>query len=217
MSRYRVIGAVVAVVLLAFSAVRVQAQADIAETVALKATIVVQNTNSQSTPGAPTTLKFTTKELLALLAKDENAAGNYGATNFPSGAKLVKFGSDFSVVDSANNDLVDTFIITMSPDFGVFTAAGADDGSAPYTETDYGYVDFFIYDLDIPGGVTDLTMSGYFINTIKNSAANQSTGEIKSSQAFTMKAGGGTGSVNSGDENAVINGSLTAKGTGTTF
>src|ERR1051325_8864970 len=171
---------------------KIQAQADIAETCALKATIYVQNTNSQFFPGAPTVLKFTTKELLALIAKDENAAGNYDATNFPSGAKLVKFGTDFSVYDSANNLLLDTFIITLNPTYGPFTAAGAN-SNVPYSETDYGYADVFIYDLDVPGGAMDLTLSGFFINTIKNSAANQTTGEINSSQAFTIKAGGGTG------------------------
>ena len=83
MSRNKLISAIVATALLAFGT-EVLAQADIAETCALKATIVIQNTNSDFFPGAPTTLKFTTKELLALIAKSENAAGNYGATNFPS-------------------------------------------------------------------------------------------------------------------------------------
>jgi hypothetical protein len=219
MNRKTLIAATIAMALLAFGAAKVHAQADVPETCALKATIYIQNTNSDFFPGPPTVLKFTTKELLALIAKDENTAGNYGATNFPSGAKLIKFGTDLTVWDSANNSLLPdsgdvTFVAGMSLNYGPFTAAGSD-SSVPYSETDYGYADVFIYDLDVQGGVTDLTLSGFFVNTIKSSAANQTTGAINSSQAFTMKAGGGTGAMS--DKDAAITGGFSAKGTGTTF
>jgi len=102
-------------------------------------------------------------------------------------------------------------------DYGAYTATGSV-ASTAYTETDYGLVEIYLFDLNY-GGSTDLTMYGYVLNTIKMSAPNQNTGLMQNVQAFTIKSFGGTGSVGTtGDtENAAINGSFSAKGTAQTF
>ena len=224
MSSKKLMGVLVGGALLAFGLEKLQAQSDIPETVTFAGTIVIQNTNSPDTPGAPTTLKVATKDLLSLIAKAEFNRGNYGATNFPTGAKLVKTGTtgfvQFSVWGKTNNVLIDDVTDQVGldvVDFAVFTATGTL-GSTAYSETDYGDADFYIYDLDARGS-TDITMSGYVVNTIKNSAPNQNTGQMLSAQTFTMKAGGGTGSVNGTNDifNAAISCSFSAKGIGQTF
>src|SRR5579864_5251234 len=104
MSRMKWIGGLIGVALLVCGAEKLCAQVDIPETCTFAATIVIDNTNATfntNTTGynypAPTMLKFATKDLLALIARAEmNNSGNYNATNFPSGAKLIKIGSDSS-------------------------------------------------------------------------------------------------------------------------
>ena len=120
--------------------------AQVTQVVTIKATASVQggystSTNSHTgiityTYATPTKHSVATKDLLALLALDENAEGNYPDTNFPSGAKLVishvtppsgviiitapvpvespvvinnvsDIDEDFQVVDKNNNLLID--------------------------------------------------------------------------------------------------------------
>jgi len=219
MSRKKFVGALVGVALLAFGAEQLYAQSDINEACTFAGTIVIQNTNSDITPGAPLMLKVATKDLLALIARAEYYNTNYTSTNFPSGAKLIKngtFGVNFSVVGKTNNVLLDNVLeLELDLDIGTWTAANGNTGT--YSETDYGAADFYIFE-DDAGGVVDLTMRGYFINTINNSAANKNTGMVNSSQSFTIKAAGGTGSMYSeATENAVLSGSFSAKGTAQTF
>jgi hypothetical protein len=203
-SRSTLIAAILAIALFALGAETVRAQGDVPEVCTIKATITIQNTNSVDFPGPPTVLKFTTKELLALIGKAEYVNDNLiSGTNFPSGAKLIQNFGDFTVWDSQNNPLLEsdiTFVFGYNDLFYpvyTFTATA---------ETDYGVANFYIYDIDAGGG-TDLTLIGNAINTIKNSATT-------SAQALTMKAGGGTGFVNSQDENALMSGSFSAKGSG---
>jgi hypothetical protein len=71
---------------------------------------------------APTKYAFATKDILQNLALDENAAGKYKPTTFPSGAQLVATVSNngpnkgtFQVLDKNNHLLVDVSnIISMS-------------------------------------------------------------------------------------------------------
>jgi hypothetical protein len=80
------------------------------------ATAYVQGDSSDSdnvtTTAKPTKVSVGTKQLLATLATDENAAGLYPSTTFPSGAKLVTVDGnndspDFQVLDKSDNLLVD--------------------------------------------------------------------------------------------------------------
>ena len=168
-------------------------------------------------------LKVATKDILAIVARAEhvNTNVNYPSTNFPSGAKLIKNGTQgfilFSVLGKTNNVLIGdcTDVVGLDiVDIGAWTASNGSTGS--YSETDYGDADFYIFE-DDAGGVVDLTMSGFFVNTINNSAPNNQ-GTVNSSQAFTVKAAGGTGStLPSETENAVLKGSFSAKGTAQTF
>lgn len=63
--------------------------------------------------GTITTIKepmectFDTKRILAFLARDKHAAGQYASTNFPACTKLVEIGGNFQVLDQTNNFLVD--------------------------------------------------------------------------------------------------------------
>ena len=229
MSRNRSIGTLVAVALLLFGAKTLRAQSDISEPVTFAGTIIIQNTNLDvnANPQAPIMLKVATKDVLAMIAKAEHSITNYPSTNFPSGAKLVKSGAfglgdlgAFSVWNSTNGVLlsdVSDLIGFNNVDFGAYTATGSV-ASTAYTETDYGLVEIFLFDLNY-GGSTDLTMDGYVLNTIKMSAPNQNTGLMQNTQAFTVKSFGGTGSVGTTNdtENAAITGSFSAKGTAQTF
>jgi len=226
MSRKKLVGVLVGVALLACGTEKLCAQAqDINETCTFTGTIIIQNTNTDINlnPKSPLMLKVTTKDLLAVIGRAEYYSTNYPSTNFPSGAKLIKNGTQgfvqFSVWGKTNNVLIDdcTDVVGLDVvDIGAWTAANGLTGS--YTETDYGDADFYIFENDT-GGVVDLTMSGYLVNTIKNSPPNKNSGMVNSSQAFTIKAAGGTGSTLTGDagENAVLTGSFSAKGTAQTF
>ena len=71
------------------------------------------------TIAAPKEYKISTQQILAWAAQDEYAEGNYGATNFPAGAKLVEVYDDqtgwsYQVVDSRNRFLVDVSDIVSS-------------------------------------------------------------------------------------------------------
>ena len=220
MSRTKWIGALVGVVFLACGTSRLLAQAqDINEPVTFTGTIIIQNTNSDIDPGPPLMLKVATKDLLAVIARAEYYNTNYPSTNFPSGAKLIKNGTQyvtFSVLDKTNNVLIDTVSeLELDLDLSTWTASNPSNGA--YSETDYGNASFYIYEFDA-GGTVDFQTSGYFINTIKNSAPNQNSGMVNSSQTFTIKALGGTGSTLPDDsENAVLTGSFSSKGTAQTF
>ena len=236
MSRRKWVGALGGLVLLTLGAEKLCAQQDIPETCTFAATFIIQNTNSTyntnttafTTP-PPTMLKVATKDILNLIARAEFNRGNYGATNFPSGAKLVKSYTvypSFSVWGQTNNVLLDSADDEITLSYGQFngfcayTDSGTGNQSTAGSETDYGFVELDIYDLDA-GGVIDLQLFGNVVNTIKTSAASKTTGMINNTQSFSVKALGGGGDVGYGYTNEVVNcavsGSFSAKGTAQTF
>lgn len=222
MSRKKWIGGLIGVALFVCGAARLCAQPqDINEPVTFTGTMIIQNTNLDinSNPKPPLMLKVATKDLLAIIARAEYYNTNYPSTNFPSGAKLIKNGTQyvtFSVLDKTNNVLIGTVSeLELDLDIGSWTASIGSTGT--YSETDYGNASFYIYEYDA-GGTVDFTTGGFFLNTIKSSAPIQNTGMMNSSQAITIKAIGGTGSTAPDDsENAVLTGSFSAKGTAQTF
>lgn len=232
MSRMKWIGGLIGLALLACGTEKVCAQVDINETCTFAATILIQNTNSTyntnttgfSTP-SPTMLKFATKDLLALAAKGEFHNGLWSSNSVPSGAKLMKFGTsqfalDFFVTDSKNNTLFDCSDLIFPGSFDdimAYSNSGTDNNTTAGSETDNGFIELDIYDLDA-GGTTDLQLFGSFVNTIKTSAANKNTGTINNSQSFTVKALGGEGAIGNNDvPNCAVSGSFSAKGTQQTF
>ncbi len=72
------------------------------------------NDGTVTTTPNPVKVRINTKDLLALLAQDEHASGNYDNTNFPAGSHLVILGDipsgdhiDFQVQDRNGGELVD--------------------------------------------------------------------------------------------------------------
>lgn len=235
MSRKKWIGGLISVALLMFGAQRLSAQIpDVNETCTFAATLIINNTNSTYNTNTtafanppPTMVKMATKDLLALLAKAEFNEGYWDSNSFPSGAKLIKDGTfttgnyvDFFVQDSKGNYLTDCTDI-LSPggfeDIMAYTDKGTDNNSTPGSETDYGFVELDIYDLDA-GGMTDLQLFGSFVNTIKTTTVNKTTSTIGDSQSITVKTLGGEGAIGNNDNfNCAASGSFSAKGSAQTF
>jgi hypothetical protein len=90
-------------------------QAQYTNLITITATAELQGSSSDNgsvtTLAAPVSEAMGTKQILQFMATDENAAGDYGSTTFPSGAKLVEIdsanGSDYQVLDESNNFIVD--------------------------------------------------------------------------------------------------------------
>jgi len=231
----QMLGIAGAMAVLAFGTEKLHAQpADVNESCTFAATLVINNTNSTYNSNTtayvnppPTMVKMATKDILALIAKGEHKEGNWTSTNFPTGAKLMKYGTpgnfvDFFVAGATNNELVDCQdIISMNgqyEDLLAYTFTGTANESTPWMETDYGFAEVDIYDLGLAGGVTDLQLYGYFVNTIKTTAVSQATGMIGNSQSFGIKAIGGEGAIGNNDNpNCAVSGSLSALGSQQTF
>ena len=129
----------------------------------------------------PTVLTLDTKQILEFLAVDENAEGNYGATTFPSGAKLVEINSssssDYQVLGREDNFLVDVSDIlhfahsTNQVFIGKHNfETGLNEPTVSTKQIDHFYFD----DTAISGGVgINFWMSGLATRTITDTTPNK--------------------------------------------
>jgi hypothetical protein len=111
----KIIAGGVVFVLWAMAAANLQAQVTFTNLITITATAEFQGNYIRhgviETADPPVSAALGTKQILSYMAMDENAAGGYGRTSFPSGAKLVEIDStnpvDYQVLDKSDNFLAD--------------------------------------------------------------------------------------------------------------
>jgi N-methylhydantoinase B/oxoprolinase/acetone carboxylase alpha subunit len=175
---------------------------------------------------SPTKVTFGTKQILARLAVAENAEGNYGATNFPSGAKLVvvssynSSGPDFQVMSSKNVLLVDVKdILTGSGSGGIYSGKTSnqyennqdfDILSDPSTTSEEIFT-LTYNDTGAFGGTgIQFYLTGLATSETTDATPNSKTLAYKETDSYTMSSSAGDGTY-FGNQ-LVITGSLTASG-----
>jgi hypothetical protein len=178
------------------------------------------NNGKTTTTAAPLKTTITTADVLEYLAKDENTAGTYGATTFPTGAKLLyTANSGFEVVDKHNNVLVNAAnilsVVTAGQNEITSGAFGDTTGSAtpPFTQTDVRLVTL-TYDATSVGGTTKFSVTG--TGTSETATAKPSAkGKYTDTDSFSLQDGTGEG-VNGAGVNIILTGfTVTASGTTT--
>jgi hypothetical protein len=206
--------------------------AQVTQVVTIKASASVQGGYSTSTNShtgittdiyaTPTKHSVATKDLLALLALDENAEGNYPAgTNFPSGAKLVIITPDpdggsggsvtltpvgntpvvnnsgpFQVVDKNNNTLVDVsdIISINSAGSNVITSSRSTSSNPGLgTSTDLELLSIKFDDTGA-GGSLKFFLTGIWTSKTTDTTPNKTTGAYTESSSGSLSFGTGEGS-----------------------
>jgi hypothetical protein len=197
---------------------QVSLQASFSTTIQVQTTNQTDNGTTSVSP-APTTMRFGTKEMLAQLALDENAAGHYDSTKFPAGAKLVYIDDPdsprYEVLDRSNNlllDVSDMFYHTFAGNGVAVTVGKTTDATGAGTTTQQG-LDTWTYE-DGEYGPISMSMTG--LGTLKRtvSAPNKS-GVQTISESFSLKNASGQGHITLNEINAVMTGSEQASGKAT--
>jgi hypothetical protein len=217
----KIIAGTAALAFFAFAAGSLQAQQQVTNLLTITATLQAQggtnNNGTITTVAAPVKSSFNTKQILALLARDEFAAGRYGFTNFPVGAKLVVIASDTTdycqVVDKHNGFLVDvsnvlTFQNSPFGDLHSGKTANSTGWGAP-TVTKLQMPTIGYDDSAISGGVGfRCTLVGLMKRTVTYTIHNRSSLIVNTSAKLTGGIGTGT---NQGTP-FLITGSMNAAG-----
>jgi hypothetical protein len=199
-------------------------QAQLTQILTITATASLQGGSTDNgtvtTYAAPIKHTADTKQILAFLAQDENVEGNYGSTNFPSGAKLVIAANGaFQVLDKSDNLLVDVSDILSSSNPGtnnIFSGKQNDtNGLASPTTTDLSLLTITFDDSNVGEGAVGLTFSMTGIGTGKttDTTPNVSTGAYTETDSGSLTSATGEGSYQ-GDP-LVVTGSAKASGKGT--
>ena len=161
----------------------------------------------------PTKLTLDTKQILAFLAEDEYAEGEYASTNFPTGAKLVVIGGDFQVLDKTNNFLVDVSdILSIEKGTNDIVSGKINDSTGLYenSATKVYILRISYDDSGISGGAgLQFYLAGLMRCTVTNTAPNES-GFYTETDSDRMDASAGQGHYQ--DRSFVITGSLTLAG-----
>jgi hypothetical protein len=195
----------------------------IAQVVSITGTELAQgeqsNNGKTTTTKAPSKTTITTADVLADLAKDENTAGIYGATSFPSGAKLLyTANSGFQVVDKHNNPLVNAAnilsVVTAGQNEVTSGTFGDTTGSTtpPFTQTDVRLVTL-AYDATSVGGTMKFAVTGVGSSEITTAKPN-GKGNYTDTDSFTLQNGTGEG-VNGEGVKIILTG-FTVNASGTT-
>jgi hypothetical protein len=201
--------------------------AQVTQVLTVKTTASVQggystSTNSHTgiltyTYATPTKHSVATKDLLALLALDENAEGNYPGTNFPSGAKLVMTpvtpdpdggsftvtpvpminnSSPFQVVDKNNNTLVgvsDIISINSAGSNVITSSKSTSSNPSLGTSTDLELLSIKFDDTGA-GGSLKFFLSGIWTSKITDTTPQKTTGAYTESISGSLSSGTGEGS-----------------------
>jgi hypothetical protein len=210
----------VPVAALAFLALTVgNLQAQVTNVITVSLTGMEQNSSSDNgtttTTASPTKRTLATKDLLSLLAEDENMV-------FPTGAKLVvisEHGDDdslhFQVLDKNSHFLADVSDIisgegTGNFDQDVFSGKQNDATSlSTPTITDLQIFTIF-YDDTGDGGSLQFYLTGLITNTITDTTPNNTTGVYKQTESHKISSGAGDGIFDGNP--LVVTGSFSATG-----
>jgi hypothetical protein len=185
--------------------------AQVTQVVTIKATASVQGVPTYSynshtgiaTYGyaAPTKHSVATKDLLVILALDENAGGNYlVGTNFPSGAKLVIDGNSgrFQVLGKTNNLLVDVSDIMTAIYPGTNNIQSGKSTSLNHglgTSTDLQLLTIKFDDTTVPGNAgLQFFLTGIGTGKTADTTPNKTTGAYTESSSGSLSSGTGEGS-----------------------
>lgn len=179
------------------------------------------NNGTDTVTPAPTAYAVTTKILLKRLALDKFAQGSFGATNFPSGAKLVVFKDSgnavFQVLGRTNNFLADVSDILGldTGDNNIFSGKTNNaTGLANSTTTERGLVNLSFDDTAIGGGGDiKFFLAGITVSVTTDTRPNSVTGLYQETQAHTTATAIGEGTYQGSE--LVISGSFNASGRAT--
>jgi hypothetical protein len=188
-------------------------KAQVLQTVSISGTMLAQGTNTDNntttTTKAPTRTTITTASVLKQLALDENAAGNYGSTKFPPGAKLKYLAGTGFQVDNGTNELVDVSDILSLEVNGLndISAGSYSDangqGMPPSSQTDYQLVTI-TYDATSLGGTTKYFVTGLATSTTRTTNPS-AKGNYSETDSFSFQSGTGEG-INAAGASIVITG-----------
>jgi hypothetical protein len=193
-------------------------------TISITATInnpAISTNGAFRVKSAPTKITITTKTLLALVASDEHAEGNYNLSVFPSGARLVFMNDDlhfkddyFIVTDAKGNLILDVSdLLTGEVTNNVVWSGKRNNTTNLRTgEVNQGWM-VLTFDDSAAGGTTSFQLCGIDVDKISDTAAKSGLTYIEKESRTTNPALG-TGSI--GGNVTVLNGSFTASGS-TTF
>lgn len=200
-------------------------QAQIIQTLSFTLTASVQSENqtdngTTTTTPAPTKVTVTTKQILATLATDEFAAGNWSSTTFPSGAKLAAVDGDFEVLDKNNNLLVNVSNIISSSDGENEVFSGKEDdatGLASPSTSNAHILTISFDDTAINGGSNlKLYIHGVAKSTRTDTKPNATTGNYTETRSGSITGAAGEGTMDGTPFVVTGNASATGKGTLTT-
>jgi hypothetical protein len=174
----------------------------IAQVVSITGSELAQGAESDNgkttTTKVPTKTTITTAVLLEDLAKDENTAAKYDATNFPVGAKLLyTANSGFQVVDKHNNPLVNVAnilsLVTAGQNEITSGTFGDPSGSTtpPFTQTDLRLVTL-AYDATSVGGTMKFAVTGTGSSETTTTKPTPKDHYIET-DSFTLQNGTGEG------------------------
>ncbi|MFO1488534.1 MAG: hypothetical protein U1F65_08650 [Verrucomicrobiota bacterium] len=207
---------------LSLSAFTATVRAEIQTVLNVTATALIQRDSTDNgtntiTP-SPAVRTFTTKTILKQLALDKFILGDYPATNFPAGAKLVMIfsgeGATFQVVSRTNEFLVDVSDI-FHLEVGerqVFSGKVNDDTSLPNPSvTERRMVSLEFDDTEITGGGdVKFVLIGLMKSVTTDTKPSVTTGRYVETQNHSVTQASGHGAYLGAD--AVITGSFNAIG-----
>lgn len=172
------------------------------------------NDDGTNTTATSKIQKYATINLLNLIAQDELAEGNWNATNFPTGSKLMVSDTGFSVWSSANQVLITNidFLSFEEVESGIKVYSGKQNDSTQLpnpsvTKTHIGRITFD--DSGIPGGGNlQFFLQGVLAET---TTAKATTGGTLVTR--TVKITGATGpGVDSGSHDLILTATLSGTG-----
>jgi hypothetical protein len=177
-------------------------------TVNFAITAVSQNSNTTTTSTTVTVPAFTkstitTKSLLPLIAQDEFAKTNYGASTFPAGAKLVFLAnplsfedSEYVVEDKDGNILVHVSdLLTLAPENDVVANSYVQTiATGIYKTLTTEYIAVVVFDDSSAGGTTKFAIS-YSLDATTTQTLS-SKGVFSESANSKLGAASGTASLN---------------------
>ena len=226
--RSNIIAGAAALAFLAITAGSIEGQ--VKTIVAFTGTALVQgsstNNGAVTQYAAPAKQALATKDILQHLALDENAAGKYKSTTFPSGAQLVAIISNtagnkgtFQVLDKNNNLLVDVSNI-LSISYGTYGHSiisglqNDDTGLSAPSRAVSNVLTISYDDSGITGSVGfRFYMTGMITRTTTDTTPSGKTRVYTETQSGTMSTAAGEGDYQG--QPFVFTGSLTLSGQGT--
>lgn len=216
-----------AVLLVVFTLSAVAADAQITLTTAVNMTFSLQNPTTDNGTITSTLAYgrklFTTKDFLKEIALAENAAGNYGSTTFPAGAKLVAVVPDlatlpaFRVVDKNG-----VLLVNVSNFFGcgvavtsfgyIINSQRINDANGVGSQSNSQCIQF-VYDDTPARGANGIqfSLTGTLVKTAIDGPVSRVTNQARETITMTLRSGTGDGSLST--QRFMSTGTLSMTGT----